>query len=394
MVAGLLTFTTSVQADTAGDWPRWRGADGSGIVSAEAFNAASITPSPKVRWEAELGKGYSAASVAGHYVYTMGNVDDRDVVYCLRADTGKEVWRHTYACKGKSYPGPRSTPSVTGGLVFTLSRDGLVHALNAKTGAVVWKRDVASACNAGIPRWGVAGSPIIQGEALLLNMAEHGVALNARTGKTLWKSPAGTGGYSTPVVATVNGKRMVILFGEKHVYGVDLQTGRKHFSYPWNTKYNVNAADPVVIDQSRIFISSGYGRGSALLDVSGRGPKVVWENTNLKSHFGTCILIDDHLYGTDGNTGKGQLACIDVNTGGVSWREKLDFGSLIAAGKTLIYLNERGDLHVAKATPAAYTSIAKASGILSRICWTMPVLCRGSLYLRNDKGHLVCLNVR
>jgi outer membrane protein assembly factor BamB len=389
----LLVGAIAADAGAADDWPRWRGTDGSGMVKGATFNPSAISQTPNVRWTAELGKGYSAISVAGPYVYTMGNIDNHDIVYCLREDTGKEVWRHTYKCKAASFPGPRATPCVAGGLVFTMSREGQVYALNAKTGEVIWQRNAAKDVGGEIPKWGLAGSPVLHGDMLLLNIATHGVALNARTGRTLWKSPPGTGGYSTPVVATINGKQTIVLFGEKHAFGVDLRTGRKRFSHPWETAHNVNVADPIVLG-NHIFISSGYGHGCALLDVSRSEPKVLWQNTDMRNHFSTSILLDGHLYGVDGNTGKGQLACINAATGSVTWREDLAFGSLIAADGTLIFLNERGSLYAIDASPTACRQVAMAEGVLPRTCWTMPVLCRGSLYLRNEKGRLVCLDVR
>ncbi len=390
-VAGL-----SGSAYSAENWLHWRGPNHNGIVENVQFNPSSIDGTPKVKWTTELGKGYSTVSVSGPHAYTMGNIDDEDIVYCLRTDTGKEVWRHTYSCKAASYPGPRATPCIIGGsppLVITVSRDAHIYALNAKTGDVVWQRDGLREFDAKPPKWGVAGSPITHGNTLLLNLATHGVALDARTGRTLWKSPGGIGGYSTPVVATINGRKTVVLFGEKHLYGVDFATGRKLFSHPWQTKYNINAADPIVIGRT-IFIGSGYDRGCALLDVSRPTPSVIWENTSLRTQLNSCILIDGHLYGVDGNNSRGQFVCVNVSTGAVKWREKIPFGSLIAVDKTLIYLSERGSLHVAKATPIAYTEIASAKKLLPRTCWTSPILCNGSLYLRNEKGRLVCLDVK
>ena len=390
MVFGLGT------AHGAENWLQWRGPNRTGIVSTPLFNPATVEAGPEPRWTAEVGNGYSAVAVAGPYVYTMGNIDEQDIVYCLREDNGKEVWRHTYPCKGASYPGPRATPCVVGGqtpTVFSISREGHIYALNAKNGEIIWQRNAVDDFGADIPKWGIAGSPVVEDGVLLLNVATHGVALDAETGNTIWKSPDGMGGYSTPVVATIGGVQTVVLFGEMDVYGVDLKTGKKRFSHPWETKHNVNAADPVV-KGNLLFISSGYDRGCALLDVSRGKPAVIWENKELRNHFSTSILQGDYLYGVDGNTGRGKLACVNMRTGITAWSEDLSFGSAIAVDKTLIYFNERGDLFIVEATPAAYTRVASAKDLLPRTCWTPPVLCRGALYLRNDKGRLVSLDVR
>lgn len=395
-VAIVMVGAGLAQTHAAENWLQWRGPDRNGIVSTPLFNPKTIQAGPKVRWKAELGKGWSAVAVAGPYVYSMGNINEQDIVYCLREDNGKEVWRHTYDCEGKNYPGPRATPCVVGGatpMVFTLSRAGHIFALNAKTGEVIWERNAAEEFGAGFPTWGIAGSPVVEEGVLLLNVASYGVALDAKTGKTIWKSPPAVGGYSTPVVATIGGVKTVVVFGEVDVFGVDFKTGRKRFSYPWETKYHINAADPIV-KNNLLFISSGYERGCALLDVSGSKPSLIWENTELKNQFSTSILQGDYLYGVDGNNKRGQMACINIMTGKLSWRENIKFGSLIAVDDQLVYFNERGSLYVVKATPSKYTQIAEANGLLKNTCWTPPVLCRGSLYLRNDRGSLLSLDVK
>lgn len=383
----------AAKAATQEAWPQWRGKDNTGLFVKGCLNPASLPPSPKVLWEAQLGAGYSSVSIAGPYLYTMGNISNQDIVYCLQADTGKEVWRYSYPCKAASYPGPRATPCVANNQVYTISREGLAICLNAKTGEVVWQKHVAKEFGAGIPGWGISGSPIESNGMIFLNVATHGVALDARTGSARWKSPAGPSGYASPVVATINGIKTVVMFGAKALYGVDFKTGKKLFSHPWVTKYSVNAADPVIIG-NRIFVSSGYGRGCALLDVSGSQPKVLWENTNLKNHFCTSIPINGHLYGIDGNIGRAKLTCLDIKTGTIAWQSNIMVGTLIATGDLLVCLQESGDLKIIKATPTAYTEIASAKGLLPRKCWNIPVLCRGNLYMRNDKGHLICIDVR
>ncbi len=387
--AVLVMVLTAPTTATGADWPRWRGSNGDSIATGADLKVSALAGTPTVRWTVELGKGYSAVAVVGSSVYTAGNVSDNDVIYCLDAANGKEKWRHTYACKAASYPGPRATPCVSNGRAYTLSREGQIFCLDAQTGDVLWERN-ATGLGAKPPHWGFSGSPVVQDNMLLLNLASHGVALDPATGKTIWKSPGGIGGYSTPVVGTIGGVSTIVLFGEKHVFGVDLKTGSKRFEYQWKTSYNINAADPVV-DGDRIFISSGYGSGCALLDVSAATPRSIWETKHLANQFSSSILIDGHLYGVDGNKGKGQLACIVLETGTVRWQEKIHFGSLVATGKTLIYLNERGTLYTIEASPEAYKALSVAENVLPRTCWTMPVLCNDALYLRNDSGRLVCL---
>lgn len=394
-LALICLVASSAWAQTAGaDWPRWRGPNADGVAPAQTWNPQALTADAKRQWEIDVGAGYSAVAVVGPLVYTMGNVDNTDIVYCLKEETGEEVWRHSYPCKADSYPGPRSTPTVDGGQVYTLSRDGRLFCLDAQSGAVKWEKNITTDLGATPPRWGLAGSAVTVDNMLLVNAAEHGIALDKNTGQILWKSAPGISGYSTPVLARINGKPLVLLFGEKALYALDLQSGRKEWSHPWITSYDVNASDPLVVG-SHIFISSGYRRGCSLLDVGAAQPKVAWENKAVSTHFSSSIELEGHIYGIDGNAGRGgKLVCIEIGSGQTVWDEPVGFGSFIMADRKLIVLTEKGSVIIANAAPDGYSQVAAAEKLLPSTCWTPPVLCRGLLYLRNEKGHLVCLNLR
>ena len=391
LVAGICVAEATA-ADGA-DWPAWRGPQGNGISSETGWRSAAAAGNPKVLWQAEFGKGYSALSIAGGRAFTMGNIDDRDIVYCLDAATGKEIWRHSYACEGASYPGPRATPAVEGGNVYTFSRAGHVFCLDAASGQVKWQRNVATELKAKAPRWGFTSSPIIAGKALLLNAGPRGVALDKVSGRTLWDSGEGVGGYSALVPATIVGAPSYLLFGQKGLIAVDPANGKVRWSREWVTSYDINAADPMAMGNT-VWISSGYGRGCALLDCSVTPPRTVWENKALSAHFSSAVLYKGHIYGVDGNTKrKGKLVCLKPESGEIVWSEGLGFGSLILAGDRLIVLNEEGSLFVVKASSQGYRELARAEGVLPGICWTAPTLSQGRLYLRNDKGSVRCLDL-
>jgi outer membrane protein assembly factor BamB len=373
-------------------WPRWRGPRGDGISQETNWSAASLAGGPKVLWRASVGAGYSAVSVAGGRLYTLGSRDEKDVVSCLDAGTGKMQWEHSYACDAGDYAGPRATPALDGGSVYTFSRAGHVFCLDTADGKVKWSRDLAAEMKAMPPQWGFSGSPVIEGDMLLLNAGKSGVALDKATGKTLWASEPAAAGYASPTAFETKGGKGVALFGAKALYGVDAKSGRKLWEFPWETSYDVNAADPVV-SGSRIFISSGYGRGCALLDVASGQPTVVWQNKAMRNHFGSCLLIEGCLYGIDGNAGRGVLRCLAFATGTEKWNKDVGFGSVTAAGGKLIVLNEKGEVIVAEASPVAYRETARCASLGSPKFWTVPVLCGGRLYCRNDKGALVCLDL-
>ncbi|MBI4565252.1 MAG: PQQ-binding-like beta-propeller repeat protein [Planctomycetes bacterium] len=386
----LLAMTTS----RGPEWPRWRGPDGTGISKETEWDPQALAKGPKVKWKVNVGEGHSCVSIADKRLYTLGNKNNVDVIYCVDAETGKEVWHHTYPSKKGNYPGPRSTPALDGDFVYTMSRDGLALCLDAKTGKVKWQVDLLSEHGGSHITWGLAGSPLVVGDAVFYNAGASGVALNKATGKKIWASGGGKGGYATPVFFKNKDRECLAIFSSKDVFVVDAKTGEKLLDHRWETSYDVNAPDPLFFD-GKLFITSGYNRGCALLDLSGAGARTVWENQNLSCHFSSPIYLDGHIYGVDGNTGTGQLRCLDAKTGEVKWSERGGFENLMIAGGKILAIDKKGELKIAEADPSGYKEIAQAT-VLSRRAqnWTAPVLCNGLIYCRNSKGDLVCIDVR
>ncbi len=381
---------------TAADWPRWRGPSANGISVETGWDPTAINSSPEKLWETNVGVGHSSFAIRGKYVYTMGNVDSKDIVYCFDAESGKEYWRYSYDCSPGSYSGPRATPTLDGDYVYTLSREGHVHCLEATTGKLVWKKNMEDEFDAESPTWGFAASPYIVDDMVILNVLKHGAALNKKTGEPIWISASNVSGYASPTLMTNDGKTTVLFFGENKLYGVDLKSGKELWSYPWQTKYDVNASDPLVIG-NQIFITSGYRTGCALLEINNNKPKLVWQNKNMSNHFGGVVYHDGHLYGADGMVGKSRtkLSCINLKTGNVVWSEKLGFNSSIVADQKLIVINEKGKLLVTEATPSGFKEIASAQILPKSVrCWTAPILANGKIYCRNTDGDIVCINVR
>lgn len=390
--AWILLITASLGLAT--DWPLWRGPNQNGMTEESGWNPAALNQGIKILWSVELGKGHSSTSIQGDRLYTMGNVDNHDVVYCLNTKDGKEVWTFKYPCKPGNYDGPRATPVLDGTWVYTMSRNGLVHAFDAATGDVHWKTDATEIAGQKVITWGLASSPVIEGDLILLNIGEHGVALNKRTGKLAWSSPVGKASYASAVVFDYRGRRCAAIFSSEHMYVVDAVTGKEVWHFEWKTKYDVNAADPVVFGD-RMFLSSGYGRGCTLLDISGARPKQLWENDSLRNHFSSSIHVDGYIYGVDGNTkGRGHLRCLSVKDGREQWNMPIGFGSLIMVNDKIVALGESGTLYVAERTPEAYREISKAHTGLSKLCWTPPAFSGGVVYCRNDKGKLVAVDLR
>lgn len=250
---------------------------------------------------------------------------------------------------------------------------------------------MAAEVGADAGRWGFAGSPVVKDPTLYLNIGQAGCALDKTTGRVLWKSRGGTSGYSTPLLVPFRGRPHVALFGAKAFYLVDAASGKTAVEHAWETSWDVNAADPLPVGE-RFFITSGYGKGCALLDVSGPQPKEVWRNKAIASHFSSAVVHQGRIYGCDGNTGRGHLVCLDPADGRELWRENLGFGSLILVNDFIVHFNERGNITVAAASADGFRLAAKAEGVVTggRV-WTAPVLAGGRLYMRNDRGSIACV---
>ena len=400
-LAGALALSSFSGTMTLGaDWPCFRGPNHDGI------STESITwpkGGPNEIWRINVGIGHSAVSVVGNRAYTMGNANDTDTVFALDVATGKTVWKHSYPCNEKvgikDYDGPFATPTVADGVVYTLSRKGDLFALNAKDGKVIWSRNIVQEDGVKPPGFGgLAGSPLVLGDKLIVSGSPGGMALDRKTGKTLWKSGTGAGGHATPVPFQLGQKTLLAIHSPRALTIVDAADGKELWSTPRRQPIGVNAPDPVV-EGSKVFVTAGRGFGGALFDVSGDA-NPLWEQEGLSSHWHTSVLLKGFLYGPDGNNSEGagrsptSLRCVDWKTGQIKWSEpKLAFNGLISVGGKLLVLTETGDLVLAEASPDGYKELGLAHVIEGRV-FTAPVFAEGKLYARNTKGDVVAVDLR
>ena len=387
-------------------WPRYRGPRGDSISLENDWRPAALSPAPKIQWRAQVGQGYSSVCIAGQCLYTMGYGDGQDTVYCLDVECGKEVWRFNYACEEGSYPGPRATPLFADGRLYTVGRTGLLHCLDVASGKMLWKLDMVADANGKPPQWGIASSACLDGDLVVVNVGRYGLAVNRHTGKVEWQSPKDLCGYASPVFYQAEGRQCMVCYGEKAAYGVEVKSGKLLWSQPWISRLSQHSADPVVW-QEHVFISSVYSKGCTLFSIAGGEAREVWLNQQMTNKFGTSVLIDGNLFGIHGNAGsdgEGLLRCVDFMTGKVRWeQDMLRMSTLSAAGNKLLILTENGYLHVAEVRADAYRELARGRVIVSDTsrekaapgkCWTAPVLCRGRVFCRSDRGVLVCVDMR
>jgi outer membrane protein assembly factor BamB len=386
-LALLLPAAALAHSAGAADWPQWRGPLRNGISAEKGWTGRWPAGGPRKLWETTVGAGFSSVAIKGGRLYTMGNAGNRDTVHCLNAATGKTVWTHSYPCAAGDYAGPRSTPTVDGKVVYTLSREGHAFCLNADTGKVVWGKDLKRETGAQPPRWGFAGSPLVDSGRVVFNVGSAGCALDG-AGRVVWKSGRDGAGYASPVAFSIGAQRGVAIFAASGLAAVNPVNGRRLWHHAWETNYGVNAADPI-FSGNQVFVSSNYGKGGALLQIDSSRPSVVWENRNMRNHVNSCVLVGGALFGNDENT----LKCIDWSTGAERWRQRgFGKGGLIASDGKLIGLSERGELFTAAATPAGYRELSRAQ-VVSGSNWSHPVLSGGRIYCRSQQGTLVCLDV-
>lgn len=384
--------------NASADWLHYRGPTQNG-VTAESL-ATAQPKSVKELWKINVGTGLSSVTVKGNHAFTAGNHDKKnDVFVCLDTNTGKEVWRHQYpqALEAKYFEGgPRSTPTIDGENVYWVAQYGDLFCFEAASGKVKWYKHFQKDFGGRRPEWGYAGSPTVEGNLLLLDVGGEGastVALNKDTGALVWKSGSDEAGYGSPVVADLNGKRVALVFKGRAIVGYDLKDGAEQFRSEWKTDYDVNAISPVVVGDS-VLVSSGYNTGAALFKVGSNGLERAWFQKKLRAQMNTPVVTHGHVFGIDGNNGGGNLVCLDFNDGSEKWREKsVRGGSLVLAGDKLVCLSEQGELVVAEASPAGFKPILR-NQILDGRSWVQPTLSGGKLFLKNNTGDLVCVELK
>jgi outer membrane protein assembly factor BamB len=387
------------------DWPRWRGPAGNGISAESDWDPAALDPSARILWKANVGMGHSAVAVRGGLLYAMGNRqvtsgphagEHEDVVYCLDAETGREVWHYAYPCKDGQDPGPGSSPALDGELLYTFGREGQLIAFNASDGSIRWRRDVAAGA---APSWGFAGSPLIEGDMVLLDAGKSGYAVDKHTGKIIWASELEECGFSTPAVFSLGEQRLAAIAARSKVYVIDIASGDQLWSHECQA---IN--DPIAVG-NRLLLS-GAGRAAELVQLGADEPEVIWSQRGLLGHYANPVIIGDYVFGIGRARRTYHLQCADLRTGELKWSKEIgEWGALIAAAGKLIVIDDFGKLLIVDAVPDAYRLISSAkvlemadnTGVDNRRqchCWTAPALADGLVYVRNTYGELACVDLR
>lgn len=422
LAAWIAAIPTTASAD---DWPQWRGPgrDGvwreSGII--ERFPSTQIA----IKWRAPIGSGYSGPTVAAGRVYVSDRVTkptEIESVHCFEWQTGKTLWSYSYDCKYEGFgyrAGPRASVLINDGRAYSLGATGHLACLDAAKGTVLWQRDLRAEYKIRMPNWGIAASPVVEGDLLIAQIGGDKdaclCAFDKRTGQPRWAALADMASYAAPIVIDQAGRRVLVCHTGDRIVGVDARTGKLYWAYPvpW-TSWPIGIPTPVV-HQDLLLVSDAH-QGTILLRLDRDKPdfQEVWHRQHKDAPDGKALhclnstpFIDgQHVYGVDG---RGVLRCLRLDTGEQLWEDKSavpedKFATihLVRNGERTWMFNERGELIVAKLTPGGFQEISRAKlieptkeqmpGRRGGVTWSHPAFAYRHVFARNDK-ELVCADL-
>ncbi|WP_228030392.1 outer membrane protein assembly factor BamB family protein [Gimesia benthica] len=463
----LKPFDSSLQAQPpsvkTGDWPYFLGPEQTGISAETGLIDEFPRQGPPLLWEKKIGTGYSAPSVLGNRLVIHHRPDDdgpgKEVIECVDAESGKPLWKYEYPSDFRDpygyNNGPRCSPLLTSKYCYTFGAQGKLYCLTLDKGKEVWHRDCLKDFDVPPGFFGVGATPIMEGDKLIVMVGGKPnsgmVAFDPETGKTLWQNVGkdvwdgtSTGwerlpvykwrgneklsSYSSPIAATIHGKRHLLCLMRQGLVSLNPDDGSINFKYWFRSllRDSVNAARPVVVDD-KIFLSAAYQVGSALLEVNpnGKSYKELWRDpTNMMTHWSTSIFHDGYFYGFSGRHERGAtMRCVKLSDGKVMWEtdgtspvadkvkpnqitgkfQWIDTGkpapwpfygrgSAILADNKFIVLGERGTLAIVKVDPEKFSEVCRTSfPQITYPAWAAPVLAHKKLYLRSE-SHLICLD--
>lgn len=395
-----LAHWVNAKTEVSGDWPQWRGPNRDGISQETGLLKQWPPEGPPRVWKTNgLGNGYSTISISRGRIFTMGVKGSREFVIALDAKDGRPLWIQAHGTRFSNDrgDGPRGTPTVDGDRLYALGGNGDLSCMETATGKIVWTLNVLEKFGGSNIHWGLSESPLVWGDRLLVNAGGPGasiVALNKKDGSVVWKSQSDRAGYSSAIVVEVGGISQAVFFTHQRALGVDLRNGSLLWEYSQVANRTANVATPIVKD-NRVFLSSDYGTGCALLEIKLNGKAVtaqeIYFNRNMKNHHSSSVLIGDTLYGFSSAI----LTAMRFDDGEVIWKDRsVGKGSLVYADGHLYCYSEKGVVGLVEATPKGYVEKGRFTIPQESLpTWSHPVVCGGRLYLR-DQDNLYAFDVR
>jgi outer membrane protein assembly factor BamB len=375
-------------AKTTADWPGFRGPGRDGIVRGVRIKTDWAASPPVELWRRPIGPGWSSFAVRGDLIYTQEQRGDDEVVACYNATTGEPVWMHRDAARfweSNGGAGPRATPTLSNGRVYSFGATGILNALDAGDGAVVWSRNPATDTGTKVPGWGFASSPLVVGDVVIVAAAGTLVAYDAATGDRRWQGPESHSGYSSPHLLKIDGVAQVLLLGGRGATSVAPADGTLLWEHPLPPDTRI--VQPAQIADGDLLVHDGEGNSMRRIAVAhGPGGWTVeerWASMGLKPYFSDFVVHQGHAFGFDG----GLLACIDVEDGKRKWKGgRYGHGQLVLLPDQdlLLVLSEDGELALVRAAPDQFTELARFQAVEGKT-WNHPVLVGDVLLVRNGQ---------
>ena len=393
----------------AADWPQLRGPTHDGHAPESNVAESWPTDGPPVLWAKEIGAGYSGFAVVDDRAFTLAQSLHQQFVLCLDANTGETIWSHRYALpfEGGLYPGPRSTPSVSGDRVVFATPDGVIGCVRASDGGSIWQSNVHRRFRGKGTDFGYSASPLVVDELVIVPVGGHGasvVALRLSDGEIVWQSGDSPASYATPIPIEWHGHQLVIALLENSLAAFDRKTGELWFEVELSNGYDEHSAQPLY-REPHLFIAAPFKAGARLFELvadeaTGRcRPKRVWESFQLSNDVASSVLVGDVVFGFDlkeaqsrrNRPSRGEFRCVDWLTGKVRWSEtKIGQANVIVVGDKLLLLNDAGELILARASDESYQELARTRVFDGEVSWTLPAFSNGRLFVRSQ-SQAVCL---
>jgi len=380
----------TVATDSRSYWTDFRGPARDGRYQEMPILTAWPAGGLKPVWKQPIGGGYASFVVAHGRAFTIEQRRSKEVVAAYDVVTGRELWTHSWDGLFEEImggDGPRATPTWFDGRIYALGASGELECLEDDTGRVLWRKNILEDNSASNLQWGMSAAPLIVDDTVIVLPGASGgrsvVAYDRRTGERVWSSLNDQQAYSSPMLATLADTRQLVILTATRLIGLSPGKGELLWEYPWITQMGINASQPVIVSDSRLFVSSSYGVGAALIEISRQKNKFsvreIWRNTRMKNKFTTSVLYEGYLYGLDESI----LTCLDASTGDVKWKGgRYGYGQIVLASGHIIVLTEDGDLALVRATPARHQELARFSAISGKT-WNHPALADGYLLVRN-----------
>jgi len=388
----LASSAVSSPSTPAPDFPQFLGPARNGILAGVRLDRDWSARPPRRVWRRDVGEAWSGFAVAGGVAVTQEQHGPQERVVAYDLATGAVLWSHADDARFDTVVagvGPRATPTIAGGRVFTMGATGILNALDLATGRRLWSQQVVESNGASLPEWGKSTSPLAVGKRVVVSAGGPAgrslVAYRAETGEPAWAAGNDRSAYGSPQVLTLLGRPQIVIFNQGSIAGHDPETGVVLWEHGWPAQ-QPNVAPAVALADDRILFSSGYGIGSkafrlsALPDGSYRAD-VVWESPRLKSKFANMVLYRGFVYGLD----DGVMTCIDPSTGERRWKgRRYGHGQLLLAGDVLLVQTEEGEVVLLDPSPEGSREVARFTA-LSGKTWNPPALAGSRLVVRNDR---------